>query len=261
MSSVSCVISAVRCQVSSQHVRRREVHVRLPERVRATASQRLQVRQGPWHAAGGVQLLSAHVRRKWKFIQIRMYILFTAKEPGQFHFTIIQLFHWNASSHTNCSTYIFFWYRLLEQGQHSDVKFLVHGQIFTAHRCILSARSEYFTHMFETKWVGKNLITLKHPLVDKNQYSRWLILCDLLAFKKKRKRKLHVKYGVAIQINCACCGYFFQVNPAAFRAILQYFYTGECFPTAKCASNLSVNSCRNEKNPFFTSFVCSKQKK
>lgn len=108
MSSVSCVISAVRCQVSSQHVRRREVHVRLPERVRATASQRLQVRQGPWHAAGGVQLLSAHVRRKWKFIQIRMYILFTTKEPGQFHFTIIQLFHWNASSHTNRSTYFFF---------------------------------------------------------------------------------------------------------------------------------------------------------
>lgn len=69
---------------------------------------------------------------------------------------------------------------LLEQGQFSDVKFLVHGQVFPAHKCILSARSEYFTRMFETKWNGKNLITLKHPLV----------------------------------------------NPAAFRAILQYFYTG-----------------------------------
>ncbi len=64
--------------------------------------------------------------------------------------------------------------RLLEQGQHSDVKFLVHGQIFTAHRCVLSARSEYFTDMFETKWKGKNLITLKHPLVDK-KYIFWLI--------------------------------------------------------------------------------------
>lgn len=83
--------------------------------------------------------------------------------------------------HINFFLYI---YRLLEQGQHSDVKFLVHGQIFTAHRCILSARSEYFTRMFETKWVGKNLITLKHPLVDKNPYSGWLILCDLLALKK-----------------------------------------------------------------------------
>ncbi|XP_045911915.1 ankyrin repeat and BTB/POZ domain-containing protein 1 isoform X1 [Micropterus dolomieu] len=74
----------------------------------------------------------------------------------------------------------YFLHMLLEQGQHSDVKFLVHGQIFTAHRCVLSARSEYFTDMFETKWKGKNLITLKHPLV----------------------------------------------NPAAFGAILQYFYTG-----------------------------------
>ncbi|TKS77742.1 Ankyrin repeat and BTB/POZ domain-containing protein 1 [Collichthys lucidus] len=74
----------------------------------------------------------------------------------------------------------YFLHMLLEQGQHSDVKFLVHGQIFTAHRCVLSARSDYFTDMFQTKWEGKNLITLKHPLV----------------------------------------------NPAAFGAILQYFYTG-----------------------------------
>uniref|UniRef100_A0AAQ5YVT7 BTB domain-containing protein n=1 Tax=Amphiprion ocellaris TaxID=80972 RepID=A0AAQ5YVT7_AMPOC len=76
----------------------------------------------------------------------------------------------------------FFPCRLLEQGQHSDVKFLVHGQTFLAHRCVLSARSEYFTEMFETKWNEKNLITLKHPLI----------------------------------------------NPAAFGAILQYFYTGGC---------------------------------
>lgn len=67
--------------------------------------------------------------------------------------------------------------RLLEQGQHSDVKFLVHGQTFLAHRCVLSARSEYFTEMFETKWKGKNLITLKHPLVDK-----YLHICFVIAF-------------------------------------------------------------------------------
>lgn len=66
-------------------------------------------------------------------------------------------------------TFLSFFLRILEQGQHSDVKFLVHGQIFTAHRCVLSARSEYFTHMFETKWKGKNLITLKHPLVGTNK--------------------------------------------------------------------------------------------
>ncbi|KAF7655645.1 hypothetical protein LDENG_00053080 [Lucifuga dentata] len=76
--------------------------------------------------------------------------------------------------------YDYFLHMLLEQGQHSDVEFLVHGETFAAHRCVLSARSEYFTEMFETKWRGKNLIRLKHPLI----------------------------------------------NPAAFGAILQYFYTG-----------------------------------
>ncbi|KAM9343759.1 ankyrin repeat and BTB/POZ domain-containing protein 1 isoform 1-T1 [Pholidichthys leucotaenia] len=60
----------------------------------------------------------------------------------------------------------YFLHTLLEQGQHSDVKFSVHGQTFQAHRCVLSARSEYFTEMFDTKWKGKNLITLKHPLIN-----------------------------------------------------------------------------------------------
>ncbi|XP_056585986.1 ankyrin repeat and BTB/POZ domain-containing protein 1 [Triplophysa dalaica] len=69
---------------------------------------------------------------------------------------------------------------LLELGNYSDVTFMVHGEMFKAHRCVLSARSEYFAHMLETKWKGKSAIALKHPLV----------------------------------------------NPAAFAAILQYFYTG-----------------------------------
>nr|XP_057906715.1 ankyrin repeat and BTB/POZ domain-containing protein 1 isoform X1 [Doryrhamphus excisus] len=60
----------------------------------------------------------------------------------------------------------FFLHMLLEQGQHSDIKFLVHGQTFTAHRCVLSALSEYFTEMFATKWKDKTLINLKHPLIN-----------------------------------------------------------------------------------------------
>lgn len=74
------------------------------------------------------------------------------------------------SSDPDLSVFLF---RLLEQGQHSDVKFQVHGQTFQAHRCVLSARSEYFTEMFKTKWNGKNLITLKHPLVS----VAWLAAC------------------------------------------------------------------------------------
>lgn len=55
--------------------------------------------------------------------------------------------------------------RLLEQGYQSDIVFIVHGKSFCAHRCVLGARSAYFAEMFETKWKGKNVIALKHPLV------------------------------------------------------------------------------------------------
>ncbi|XP_072928113.1 ankyrin repeat and BTB/POZ domain-containing protein 1 isoform X4 [Hemitrygon akajei] len=70
--------------------------------------------------------------------------------------------------------------RLLEQGLYSDISFLVHGEMFRAHCCVLNARSTYFAEMFQTKWKGKKAIALKHPLI----------------------------------------------NPMAFRAILQYLYTG-----------------------------------
>ncbi len=79
---------------------------------------------------------------------------------------------WGPQTHTNTNhahfhklTDRFSPYRLLEQGNYSDVTFMVHGEMFKAHRCILSARSEYFAHMLETKWKGKSDITLKHPLV------------------------------------------------------------------------------------------------
>ncbi|KFO69428.1 Ankyrin repeat and BTB/POZ domain-containing protein 1, partial [Cuculus canorus] len=62
--------------------------------------------------------------------------------------------------------YDVFLQRLLEQGYRSDIVFIVHGKSFCAHRCILSARSAYFAEMFETKWKGKNMIVLKHPLIN-----------------------------------------------------------------------------------------------
>uniref|UniRef100_H3ATG5 Ankyrin repeat and BTB/POZ domain-containing protein 1 n=1 Tax=Latimeria chalumnae TaxID=7897 RepID=H3ATG5_LATCH len=70
---------------------------------------------------------------------------------------------------TNCMKrdyYDDFLQRLLEQGYHNDIAFHVHGETFQAHRCILSARSAYFTDMFETKWKRKDLIGLKHPLIN-----------------------------------------------------------------------------------------------
>uniref|UniRef100_A0A6J0U338 Ankyrin repeat and BTB/POZ domain-containing protein 1 isoform X1 n=1 Tax=Pogona vitticeps TaxID=103695 RepID=A0A6J0U338_9SAUR len=62
--------------------------------------------------------------------------------------------------------YDVFLQRLLEQGYQSDIVFIVHGKSFCAHRCILSARSTYFAEMFDTKWKGKNVIALKHPLIN-----------------------------------------------------------------------------------------------
>uniref|UniRef100_A0A8C0TYR4 BTB domain-containing protein n=1 Tax=Canis lupus familiaris TaxID=9615 RepID=A0A8C0TYR4_CANLF len=56
--------------------------------------------------------------------------------------------------------------RLLEQGIHSDVVFVVHGKPFRAHRCVLGARSAYFANMLDTKWKGKNVVVLRHPLIN-----------------------------------------------------------------------------------------------
>ncbi|XP_032314686.1 ankyrin repeat and BTB/POZ domain-containing protein 1 isoform X2 [Camelus ferus] len=62
--------------------------------------------------------------------------------------------------------YSSFLLRLLEQGLHSDVVFSVHGRSFQAHRCILGARSTYFANMLDTKWKGKSVVVLRHPLVN-----------------------------------------------------------------------------------------------
>ncbi|KAF3828848.1 hypothetical protein GH733_003112 [Mirounga leonina] len=56
--------------------------------------------------------------------------------------------------------------RLLEQGIHSDVVFVVHGKPFRAHRCVLGVRSAYFANMLDTKWKGKNVVVLRHPLIN-----------------------------------------------------------------------------------------------
>uniref|UniRef100_A0A8C5K1E4 Ankyrin repeat and BTB/POZ domain-containing protein 1 n=1 Tax=Jaculus jaculus TaxID=51337 RepID=A0A8C5K1E4_JACJA len=56
--------------------------------------------------------------------------------------------------------------RLLEQGIHSDVVFVVHGKPFRAHRCVLGVRSAYFANMLDTKWKDKSVVVLRHPLIN-----------------------------------------------------------------------------------------------
>lgn len=55
--------------------------------------------------------------------------------------------------------------RLREPGNYQDVVFNVRGRKFPAHRCILSARSSYFSELFRTRWKGRKEIVLKHQLV------------------------------------------------------------------------------------------------
>ncbi|KAH3893046.1 ankyrin repeat and BTB/POZ domain-containing protein 1-like isoform X3 [Dreissena polymorpha] len=55
--------------------------------------------------------------------------------------------------------------RLQEPGNYHDVVFNVRGRKFPAHRCILSARSSYFSELFRTRWKGRIEIVLKHQLI------------------------------------------------------------------------------------------------
>uniref|UniRef100_A0AAQ4RDK0 Ankyrin repeat and BTB (POZ) domain containing 1 n=1 Tax=Gasterosteus aculeatus aculeatus TaxID=481459 RepID=A0AAQ4RDK0_GASAC len=144
----------------------------------------------------------------------------------------------------------YFLHALLEQGPHGDVKFLVHGRMFTAHRCVLSARSEYFTDMFETKWKGKSSITLKHPLVERNTHTCVRGLCCLI------QRRPHV-VCLFVYVSVGKSRFVPQVNPSAFGAILQYSYTGrmdidislveDCRRLAKqCKMELLIDQLENK---------------
>lgn len=105
--------------------------------------------------------------------------------------------------------------RLLEQGIHSDVVFVVHGKPFRAHRCVLGARSTYFANMLDTKWKGKSVVVLRHPLV---RPSGWWRGVDCPGD--------HRACAAVLPLTCplSSCS---QINPLAFGALLQYLYTGE----------------------------------
>lgn len=60
------------------------------------------------------------------------------------------------------------YYRLREPGMYQDVVFNIRGELFPAHRCILSARSSYFAELFRTRWKGRKEVLLKHKLVCTN---------------------------------------------------------------------------------------------
>ncbi|XP_047474016.1 ankyrin repeat and BTB/POZ domain-containing protein 1-like [Penaeus chinensis] len=61
--------------------------------------------------------------------------------------------------------------RLFESGEYSDVTFVVQGQLFALHRCILSARSDYFREMFVTKWHNRPKVAINRDLVEPVSFS------------------------------------------------------------------------------------------
>jgi len=86
------------------------------------------------------------------------------------------------SSTMRREAYTEFLRRLLEEDKLTDLTFNIHGDNISVHRCILSARSQFFTNQLETRWKGKTEVNLN----------------------KK------------------------EISAAAFRAVIQWLYTGQC---------------------------------
>lgn len=65
----------------------------------------------------------------------------------------------------DCYYYYFYLRRSFESGDYFDVIFSVHKEIFKCHRCLLSARCEYFNEMFHNKWKSRKIIYLNNARV------------------------------------------------------------------------------------------------
>ncbi|XP_041377868.1 ankyrin repeat and BTB/POZ domain-containing protein 1-like [Gigantopelta aegis] len=63
------------------------------------------------------------------------------------------------------SLYEEFLRKMLQSADDADVTFSVHGERFPVHRCVLCARSTYFTELFKTRWKDRSDIDLKHELI------------------------------------------------------------------------------------------------
>lgn len=62
--------------------------------------------------------------------------------------------------------------RLMDNDTYKDVTFDVRGRLFPVHKCVLSARSEYFAELFKTRWANRNLISIRHALVLPHAFER-----------------------------------------------------------------------------------------
>lgn len=68
--------------------------------------------------------------------------------------------------------------RLLEEGENSDITFIVNGTHIKAHRFILAARSDYFEQqLLGGRWKDRAIVSINNSLVDSSVFYRiieWL---------------------------------------------------------------------------------------
>ncbi|KAG1714138.1 Ankyrin repeat and BTB/POZ domain-containing protein 1 [Nymphon striatum] len=67
--------------------------------------------------------------------------------------------------------YVGFLKRIMETHEYSDFKFVVHGKEIYVHRCILSARSNYFNEMFHNKWLHRTVVHINNQLVKPSAFN------------------------------------------------------------------------------------------
>lgn len=60
---------------------------------------------------------------------------------------------------------------LLDKSPFSDIKFNVHDKEFNLHKCILAARSQYFSEAFSSKWQYSNVVSIKNIKVTKKSFT------------------------------------------------------------------------------------------
>lgn len=91
---------------------------------------------------------------------------------------------------------------MLDLGEYSDFTFNICNQIIPVHRFILAARSPYFYEAFQTRWSSRKSTKLQNSLVCANAITLYLFLSRLKLYS------------------------FLQVDPSAFKTLIQYLYTG-----------------------------------
>lgn len=57
-------------------------------------------------------------------------------------------------------------FRLFESGEYSDITFVVQGEAVPLHRCLLTARSEYFRDMLQSRWHSRDKVIINKDMVS-----------------------------------------------------------------------------------------------